>query len=313
MRKITEVAAAVLTRPDGSFLLGRRAPGTFYPGYWEFPGGKVESGETPRAALVRELAEELEIAVREAYPWVVREFAYEHAHVRLHFFRVTAWDGELRDHVHAALEWQRPGATTVAPMLPANAPILKALRLPGFYGITRAAQAGIARQLADLEAALARGLRLVQLREPDLAAPDRADFFRRAVALCHGAGAEALVNGTAEEARAAAADGVHLPARALMAAEARPDFEWVAASCHDAAELARAAALGLDFAVLGPVRPTASHPGAPGMGWARFAELAGRSPLPIYALGGLGEADRGAALAAGAQGIAAIRAAWTGE
>lgn len=312
MRKITEVAAAVLLRPDGSFLLGQRAPGTFYPGYWEFPGGKVEPGETPRAALVRELAEELEIAVREAHPWVLREFEYEHAHVRLHFFRVTAWEGELRDHVHAALEWQRPGATTVAPMLPANAPILKALQLPDFYAITRAAQVGIPRQLADLQATLAGGLRLVQLREPDLAPPDRADFFRRAVALCHGAGAKVLVNGTADEARAAGADGLHLPARALVAAGTRPDFEWVGASCHDGAELKKAAALGLDFAVLGPVLPTASHPGAPGLGWARFRTLAGRCPLPVYALGGLARADGGEALAAGAQGIAAIRAAWAG-
>ncbi|HTY98335.1 MAG TPA: NUDIX domain-containing protein, partial [Rhodocyclaceae bacterium] len=71
--KITDVAAAVILRPDGSFLLGQRAPGTFYPGYWEFPGGKVEAGETPRQALVRELHEELEIEVLEAQPWILRE------------------------------------------------------------------------------------------------------------------------------------------------------------------------------------------------------------------------------------------------
>ena len=142
--KLTEVAAAVILRPDGSFLLGQRAADTFYPGYWEFPGGKVEPGETPRDALVRELHEELEIEVLDASPWIVREHVYEHAHVRLHFFRVTRWRGELRDHVHAALAWQGADALSVSPMLPANAPVLAALQLPPLYGISHAWQIGIA-------------------------------------------------------------------------------------------------------------------------------------------------------------------------
>ena len=123
MKKITQVAAAVIERPDGSFLLGQRAPDTFYPGFWEFPGGKVEVGETPQQALIRELEEELGITVHRADPWLRREHVYEHAHVRLHFFRVREWSGELHDHVHSALEWQQPGATTVSPMLPANGPV----------------------------------------------------------------------------------------------------------------------------------------------------------------------------------------------
>ena len=110
MLKLTEVAAAVIERraADGAmeFLLGQRAPGTFYPGYWEFPGGKVEPGETPHAALVRELSEELGIGVTRADPWLRREHVYEHAHVRLNFFRVREWRGELHDHVHSALAWQ---------------------------------------------------------------------------------------------------------------------------------------------------------------------------------------------------------------
>ncbi|MBL8454341.1 MAG: NUDIX domain-containing protein, partial [Zoogloea sp.] len=73
MKKIVHVAAAVITRPDGSFLVGQRAADTFYPGYWEFPGGKVEAGETPREALIRELHEELDMEVLEAWPWLTRE------------------------------------------------------------------------------------------------------------------------------------------------------------------------------------------------------------------------------------------------
>lgn len=310
MRKIVDVAAAVILRPAGDFLLGQRAADTFYPGYWEFPGGKVEPGETPRAALLRELHEELEIEVLEATPWIVREHVYEHAHVRLHFFRVTAWRGELQDHVHAALSWQRADALSVAPMLPANAPVLAALRLPDFYAITHAWECGAAVQRAALDAALQQGLKLVQLREAALPAAERAAFCREAVALCRRHAARVLINGDDALARQLGADGVHLSAAALMSLTARPDFALVAASCHTADELAQAARLGLDFAVLGPVAPTASHPGQPGIGWEGFAAQAQGSPLPIYGLGGLTQADLPAALTAGAQGIAAIRAAW---
>ncbi len=310
MKKVTEVAAAVMLRNDGSFLLGQRAADTFYPGFWEFPGGKVEAGETPRDALIRELHEELEIEVVEATPWIVREHVYEHAHVRLHFFRVTAWRGELRDHVHAALKWQYPGDLTVAPMLPANAPVLAALQLPALYGITHAWQLGIATQLATLDIALKRGLKLVQLREQALSPPERETFVLAAVELCHAHGARVLVNGDPALAIAAGADGVHLNAKQLMALQSRPDSPLVAASCHNRHELEHAATLGLDFVVLGPVKPTTTHPGQSGMGWTKFGSLIAGLPLPVYALGGMTTDDIATSQASGAQGIAAIRGTW---
>lgn len=308
--KVTEVAAAVIFRDDGQYLLGQRGLGTFYPGYWEFPGGKVEPGETPRDALVRELHEELGIDVLEATPWIVREHVYEHAHVRLHFFRVTQWRGELRDHVHTALVWQDPQAPTATPMLPANGPLFAALKLPNLYGITHASQIGTAAQLAALDAALAHGLKLVQLRENTLPEMQRESFVSAAVARCQQYGAQVLVNGDAQLARAIGADGLHLPARQLMRLSQRPPFPLVAASCHERRELEQAARLGLDFAVLGPLKPTATHPGDAGIGWESFAQLVSGLPLPVYAIGGLSAADLPDALAAGAQGIAAIRATW---
>ncbi|MDP2132136.1 MAG: Nudix family hydrolase [Sulfuritalea sp.] len=327
MRKITEVAAAVIERPAAGgpgfvagsaggaateFLLGQRAPGTFYPGFWEFPGGKIEPGETPHAALVRELHEELGIEVLRADPWLRREHAYEHAHVRLNFFRVREWRGALQDHVHSALAWQRADGLTVAPMLPANAPVLAALALPDFYAISHAGKIGIDAQLLALAHALEAGLKLVQLREPGLDAARRAAFVHAAVDLCHQYGARVLVNGDAALAAAAGADGVHLPAAQLAVQTTRPEFALVAASCHTAAELEQAARLGCDFAVFGAVRATASHPGIAGIGWEGLATALGVPPLPTFALGGLARADLDLAQRAGAHGIAAIRAAWGG-
>jgi len=310
LNKIVEVAAAVILHPDGSFLLGRRPAGSIYAGYWEFPGGKIEAGETPRQALARELHEELGIVVETAYPWIVREFAYEHAHVRLHFFRVVSWSGELRDLQHDALEWQHAANTVVNPMLPANAPVLAALTLPDFYAISQAAEIGVDAQLAVLAKKLEQGLRLVQLRELALPAERRSFFVSAAVKLCHRFAARVLINSEADLAIESAADGIHLNAVQLMSLESRPNFPLVAASTHNAAELAQAVRLGLDFVVLGPLRETASHPGRPGLGWQDWGKLIAGTSLPVYALGGLTRADMHTAWQAGAHGIAAIRAAW---
>lgn len=310
MTKIVEVAAAVILRPDGSFLLGRRPAGTFYAGYWEFPGGKIEPGESAAHALVRELREELGIEADRYFPWITREFVYPHAHVRLHFFRVVRWHGRINDIHHSALAWQRIEAIDVSPLLPANAPVLEALALPDFYAISHAGEIGIEAQLERLERALHHGLRLVQIREPDLSVGEREEFARASTQLAHGHGARVLVNGDLALAVHVAADGVHLPCVQLMRLEARPDLPLVAASCHNTPELARAAALGLDFVVLGPVRETLSHPGVSGLGWERFAALIEGYPLPVFALGGMRRDDLERALRAGSQGVAAIRAAW---
>lgn len=311
MTRIVEAAAAVILRPDGAFLLGRRPEGKPYGGYWEFPGGKIEPGETAAQALVRELREELGIEADRYFPWITREFAYPHAHVRLHFFRVVGWHGEIRDIHHAALAWKRADRVDVAPLLPANLPVLRALALPDFYAITHAGEIGIEAQLDKLEHALRAGLRLLQIREPQLPMEKREAFAREATRLAQRHGARVLVNSDTALAARAGADGVHLPCVRLMQLEARPDLPLVAASCHNAPELARAAALELDFVVLGPVRETLSHPGVRGLGWERFAHLADNYPVPVFALGGMQQADMQEAWRNGAHGIAAIRAAWT--
>ncbi len=310
MTRIVEAAAAVILQPDGSFLLGQRPEGKPYAGYWEFPGGKIEPGETAAQALVRELHEELGIEADRYTPWITREFVYPHAHVRLHFFRVSGWHGEIRDIHHSALAWRRADNVDVSPLLPANLAVLRALTLPDFYAITHAGEIGVAAQMEKLRRALAAGLRLVQIREPLLKVERREAFAREATRLAHAHGARVLINGDAALARHVGADGVHLPSAQLMQMEVRPELPLVAASCHHAAELARAAALELDFAVLGTVRDTLSHPGIGGLGWKRFAQLLENMPLPVFALGGMRREDLDTAQQAGAHGIAAIRAAW---
>jgi len=305
---ITEVAAAVIERPDGTFLLACRPEGKPYPGYWEFPGGKIEAGEEPRAALDRELREELGIEVREATPWVTRVYAYTHATVRLHFFRVTAWDGEPKPLEDQAIAWQRVESPDVSPMLPANAPVLAALALPAVMVVSDAARTGFDAWSLKLSAQVIGERLLVQIREKELE-PQRVQFLLSR-ALTRGTPFGALVVVNSDCGSWPQADGAHLTSRALMAATGRPAGRIVGASCHDAHEIAQAARLGLDYVVVGPVKPTASHPAASPLGWDAFAALVKDCPLPAYAIGGLTRADLPQAKRHGAHGVALRSAAF---
>jgi 8-oxo-dGTP diphosphatase len=311
--RLLRVAVAVLMRRDGKVLLAQRLPRTPYPGYWEFPGGKLEAGESPAQALARELSEELGIDVMRALPWLTQRYVYPHAHVELNFFRVFDWQGEPHGRDGQALAWQTPGAFDVAPLLPANTVVLRALTLPTVYGISMADDLGEAAFLARARVAIDEGLLLIQLREKSLAAEELARLAGQLLALTRPRGVRVLLNGDADAARRLGCEGVHWSAARLAAAEARPGDILCAASCHDATELARAAQLDVDFAVLGPVKPTPSHPDACPLGWERFAELVRATPIPVYALGGLEHADLDVAIALGAHGVALRRAAWRSQ
>ena len=310
-RPWTEVVAAVIYRTDGSYLLAQRPPGKAYAGYWEFPGGKVEPGESLDAAIKREIREELDIEISVACPWLTRTHVYQHASVRLHFFRVREWQGVPHGLEGQRFAFQMPGNETVAPMLPANGPILQAVGLPQTYGVTGASAQGVEKFIPALETALTKGLRLVQVREKGMAAEPLRSFAQAVVKRCHAHGARCLINGDAVLAQTVGADGVHLNAQQLMQTQARPGLALVAASVHTRAELEHAAHIGCDFAVLGAVLPTASHPGATGIGWDGFAGIAASSAIPVYAIGGMDESQLyPAAWRAGAHGVAMLRAAW---
>jgi 8-oxo-dGTP diphosphatase len=310
---LLRVAAAVILRRDGAVLLARRVAGTPYAGYWEFPGGKLEPGETAAQALKRELREELGIEVTLATPWLTQRYAYPHAHVELEFFRVYAWQGEPHGRDGQAIAWQSVDAVDVGPLLPANSAVLRALMLPPIYAISMAEELGEAQFLSRARVAIDDdGVRLIQLREKSLPARHLARLADALCALTRPRGVRVLLNGDVETARQLGCDGVHWTAARLLDARARPDNMLCAASCHDAAELGHAAHVGVDFAVLGPVMATPSHAGVTPLGWSRFADLVRGTPIPVYALGGLDRDDLDVARAHGAHGVALRRAAWSG-
>jgi 8-oxo-dGTP diphosphatase len=135
-RAVVDVAVGVLIQADGNFLLTSRPVGKVYEGYWEFPGGKLEAGETVAQALVRELYEELGITVNTLAPWKVELVDYPHALVRLNFYKVSSWTGELQMREAQSFSWQCL-PVQVVPVLPGTIPVLQWLAEErGFAGAT---------------------------------------------------------------------------------------------------------------------------------------------------------------------------------
>ena len=306
------VVAAVITDARGRILLARRTDGRDLAGLWEFPGGKCEPGESPEQALVRELQEELGITVQVGAALINVPQRYPDKRLRLDVRRVTSWQGTPRGVEGQALAWVAPEKLVLYHMPPADQPVVAMLLQPDRYLVTPEPGDSDATWLAGLSTALGHGIRRVQLRARSLEGQPRWQALAsRAVSLCRQANAEVLLNGDCELARELGT-GVHLRAAQLHGLSARPlpPEAAVAASCHSVEDLHLAQKLGLDFAVVGSVLATATHPQATPLGWNGFAALREETPLPLYAIGGLSADDIDESRRHGAQGIAAIRAFW---
>lgn len=305
--KLIEVAAGCLINAAGEVLIAQRPQGKIAAGQWEFPGGKLEPGESPRAALDRELHEELGIEVVDARPLIRVTHAYSDRTVRLDCWKITRWRGEPQGREQQAFAWVRPEATDAYPILAADGPIISALRLPDDYVFTPP-DADPARLRAGF-AQLPRGA-LLRLRLPALDDGRYAAHAAELLPAVRAAGLRLILDRDPQLVADLGADGWHANGAALRAIETRPPLPLCLASCHDPEELRHAAALGFDAAVLGPLQETTTHPGQPGLGFARAAPWLQAANLPVYLIGGLARSALPQVQQHYAQGIAAISAYW---
>lgn len=309
--KVIQVSVGCLIKGK-QVLIGKRLARQSHAGEWEFPGGKIEAGETPLEALKREFSEETGLTTQNwqaliSYPW-----DHGHLQVQLHVFVTADFSGELQAHEGHEFEWCPISDLQERQMLVANKGIVNALQLPDRYLISGDFQ-DVEDALNRLKSALADGIKLVQLRAKTLEKDAFIALAKRALPLCHGHGAKLILNAKPEWLAALPeADGLQLASTAIMALTKRPIAlnKWLGISTHNPAEMAKALELGADFILISPVKETPSHPGQPGLGWDAFSNLAQSIPVPVFALGGLSDRDREIAKSYGAQGVAAISGYW---
>lgn len=314
---IVHVAVGVIRR-GGRVLIARRPDNVHQGGLLEFPGGKVEPGETVQAALVREIQEEtgLRIDASDLVPLIGIRHDYGDKHVFLDVWETSRSEGEPAGLEGQLVEWRDPMDLADNDFPAANRPITRALRLPGRYAITGKAS-GPDDYLQRLKQALPQsGQSLCLLRAPELehaqyhdlasAATRAADWNRGVQWMLHG--------GSHWMHQFPGAAGLHMPWQEARRHSSRPidDGYLLAVSCHNAEEVRHAALIQADFITLGPVRPTRSHPGSPAMNADVFRELVADTPMVVYGLGGLDIDDEQEMKSIGAQGIAGISYWWPG-
>jgi 8-oxo-dGTP diphosphatase len=231
--------------------------------------------------------------------------------VLLEVWRVDAFSGTPIGREGQPLAWVEPERLGEISMPAANRPVAIAARLPPRYLITPEPE-DIPAFLQCLERQLQAGIRLVQLRAPHMDTASFTRLARESLSLCHRYRAWLLLNAEPDLVEATGAHGVHLTSARLRGLGQRPlrRDHWVAASCHNADELAKAREIGVDFAALSAVLPTRSHPQVQALGWEAFRQLVEPCPFPVYALGGMQPQYLSTAFEHGAQGIAAVRAFW---
>lgn len=326
MSEVVHVAVAVLVNESDDVCISLRHDDSHQGGLWEFPGGKIEAGESAEQALKREIEEELGLMIVQSRPLISIRHDYTDKQVCLHVSKVSRFAGEIADKATGP-EGQRVRWVSVSELRSfdfpaANLAIIKALQLPDKYLITGkfVDEQAFSKKL---NAALNQGIRLVQLRLKDdsLTADDQLPIIlEHAASLCQQFDAKLMLNLSEKfidqfDLSLLAYDGIHADSktlRSLVQDNSLPaqQGKWFSASCHNQQELLMAQQLQADFVVLSPVQQTASHPDIEPLGWQSFSSLIEKISMPVYALGGVAAGDLETAWAHGAQGVSAISAFW---
>jgi 8-oxo-dGTP diphosphatase len=299
------VAVGVIKDTKGNILISRRHQASHQGGLWEFPGGKVEQGESVQQALIRELKEELGITVSSLTPLIKINHQYSDLKVLLDVWVVTNFSGEARGLEGQKITWVTPEQLPTYSFPEANYPIISAAQLPREYAIINGAD--LPHLFNDLNTVLKKGVRLIQARIKALSCHETALFFQQAIPLCKAHGASLLINSAVNYKGNMTDTGIHLTSFSLMSLKQKPTgYRWVAASCHTIEELRQAEKIGVDFVVIAPVLATQTHPDAKPLGWKQAEELINNINIPAFVLGGIKPSDLHHAQKIGAQGIAGI-------
>jgi len=296
---------------DGKILLSRRLGSAHQGGKWEFPGGKLEPGESVVQALIRELQEELGITPTDYCPLIRVCHEYPDLGVLLDVWKVSQFSGEAYGREGQVIQWCSPECLDDYEFPSANLPIITAARLPNRYFITPVEVSSASPLITMLQSAFSE-CRLLQLRLPAVDADEYSAIAKEALMRCSEKKCGVMLTSSPQEVERLGAAGLHINSHRLMQLKQRPIARqfWLSASCHHPKELVKAEEIGADFVLLSPVQPTQSHPSASPLGWNTFAQWVDSVNIPVFALGGVSAGDLECARTHGAQGVAGIRGFW---
>ena len=308
--KPVHVAVGVILNAAGEVLIAQRSQAQHQGGLWEFPGGKVEAGESIQGALMRELREELGIDVHSSRPLITIPHEYKDKRVLLDVHLVDNFSGEPLGLEGQPVLWVSKCRLAFYEFPAANKPIISAIQLPSLVAISAGFQS---RQdfIGCISRAVERGAGMIYIRQSRAQLPE--DFLEDVSSHCASLGASVVVKPEVwSGSKARQRLGVHFSAAELMRLHALPEVDsaFIGASCHNLRELEQASELGVDYAFLSPVNKTPSHPDAAILGFDRFADWVSRSKIPVYALGGLAIKDAEHVRQIGGHGVAGITAFW---
>ena len=315
MNSIVHVAVAVIRDKDGQVFITRRPNYVHQGGLWEFPGGKVEPGESVLDALRREIKEEAGVSIQHAQPLIKIPYRYPDKHVLLDVWEVTQYSGDPHGKEGQPCNWVATRDLVTLDFPLANRPIISAVQLPSVFLVTPEPGSDKKLFLATLVRSIESGVRWIVLRAKSLSDDDYKTLAREVCEICSIRGATVMLSTDTEEIDRLAAGGLHVTASQLMRLKNRPlrADQWFSASCHNREEIEHANSIGIDFIFLGSVKQTASHKDVKPIGWDEFARLTDFASMPVYAIGGMTSEDQAQSRLMGGQGIAAIRALWISE
>jgi 8-oxo-dGTP diphosphatase len=301
------VAVGVLINADNEVLIARRHAQSHQGGLWEFPGGKVEPGETLLQALNREFREELGVSVHQAHPITTSLHDYGDKCVLLDVWEITEAEGEACGLEGQQIAWHPRSRLKELEFPAANQRILQVLELPRELAITPELE-NKESLLAYVQQVSKQGITAIQIRQKNLSVDQYSDWFKSASELNGAEKPLLFAHGACGGLNMDYVEAIHLDSRHLMSLGHRPvaDSIVLSASCHNLEELQKAQAIGVDLALLSPVASIIKYPNGQCLGWQGFAELSRQVSVPVYALGGLQRSDLGLARLHGASGIAGM-------
>jgi 8-oxo-dGTP diphosphatase len=292
--------------------LGKRLDSQSWAGWWEFPGGKLETNESPSEALKREIFEELGVVIKKYKQWTTRRVVEKNKITILYFFLITSWTGMVEGKEGQELQWVNLKKYNTTKVLPPNQVIHHALKndLPDIYAITNFQETSSDSFFQALKRQVNDGLRLIQIREKNLIESELEVLIIRIKKILQHTNVRIIINSNVDLANKYELDGVHLNSKQLHELKYYPKDLLVGVSCHSENDLIVAEEKNADFAVLGSVKATHTHPDIEPIGWEKFNKLVNNSNIPIYSIGGMTKNDILSSFDCGAIGIASQRAIW---